>query len=380
MKIYFFGADYPPTGGGIATYSYEWIQSTAMHDEVEVIEVLIFGNRNPRSESLGKKVAVITLRNIGFLYVGYKVFSSFWKNRDYDIFHSFNLFPVGFWVTFWGKIFRKKTCVAFYGTDACDTSASVKTFLLKKWTLRNVSLPITISDFTKRATEKRYSLGSDRIKVIYPVVPQALLFGTKSAEEDREIFKIKKTYNISDNTFVIISVCRLVKRKGVEYLIRAVAEIRDKDIRLLIIGDGPEKDNLINLVNILDIRDRVFILGKVKDIIPFYRIGSVSTLVSYNLVDDGDFEGLGLVLLEAQSYGVPVIGTRSGGVPEAFEENTTGLLVFPQDVKALENAVRMMIDDREMRDRLAENTHSFLERRFGFKNTICRYIELCKSL
>src|SRR3989338_216292 len=361
MKIYFFGADYPPTGGGIATYSYEWIQSTAMHDEVEVIEVLIFGNRNPRSESLGKKVAVITLRNIGFLYVGYKVFSSFWKNRDYDIFHSFNLFPVGFLVTFWGKIFRKKTCVAFYGTDACDTSASVKTFLLKKWTLRNVSLPITISDFTKRATEKRYSLGSDRIKVIYPVVPQALLFGTKSAEEDREIFKIKKTYNISDNTFVIISVCRLVKRKGVEYLIRAVAEIRDKDIRLLIIGDGPEKDNLINLVNILDIRDRVFILGKVKDIIPFYRIGSVSTLVSYNLVDDGDFEGLGLVLLEAQSYGVPVIGTRSGGVREAFEENTTGLLVFPQDVKALENAVRMMIDDREMRDRLAENTHSFLE-------------------
>lgn len=97
-------------------------------------------------------------------------------------------------------------------------------------------------------------------------------------------------------------------------------------------------------------------------------------------MDDGDFEGLGLVLLEAQSYGVPVIGSRSGGIPETFEDGVTGILVEEQDIEELSRAIIKLKDNKILQKNLSANTRSFLERRFGYSNTINKYIELCKSL
>ncbi len=375
MKIHYFGADYPPTGGGISTYSFEWIEAVSKQDQIESIKVLIFDNKNPREESLGEKVRVKTVSGINFLYVGLKVFQRFWSMGDFDIFHSFNLFPVGFWVVFWGKVFRKKTIVSFYGTDANDTSGSFKTFFLKKYTFKNASSMITISEYTKQATLMKYGLNEKSIKVIYPVVPSSLLYQNQGDDQE-----IRKTYNLSDSDFVIVSVCRLVKRKGVEFLIQAISKIKDQNIHLFVIGNGKEKDGLVKLVSDLGLEKTVHILGKVKDIVPFYKIANVSTLVSYTLPDDGDFEGLGLVLLEAQSYGVPVIGSRSGGIPEAFEDKVTGIVVEPRNVDEIANAILKMKNDREYTKLLAKNTKVFLESRFGVKNTVIRYIELCSSL
>jgi glycosyltransferase involved in cell wall biosynthesis len=349
MKIVFFGADYPPTGGGIATYSYEFIENVKAQSKIDKVDMLMFDNKNVR-----------------FLDVGYKIFKFFLRNRDFDIYHSLNLFPVGFWVVFWGKIFRKKTIVTFYGTDANDTSASGKTAKLKGWTLRNASSLITISEFTKKATEKKYSLKENKIKVIYPTVP-------KLKESSEKI-------NIPDDAFVIVSVARLVKRKGIEFLVRAVSQMKDQNVKVFIIGDGKERDNLVNLVSELKLQNQVSILGKVLDIVPYYRRANVACLVSYNIIEDGDFEGLGLVLLEAQSYGVPVIGSQSGGIPEALLENVTGLVVKPRDVDSLANVLLRLRNDKDLARTLSSNTKGFLEKRFGVKNTIEKYIELCNGL
>ena len=374
MKIYFFGADYPPTGGGIATYSSEQMHAFSQNKEVSLIKALIFNNKDPRKEEPWQNVEVKTLSKIGFFYVGIKVFIEFWKSGDFNIFNSLNLFPVGFWVVVWSKVFRKKTIVTFYGTDANDTSASGKTGFLKKWTLKNASMAVTISNFTKQITEKKYNLKDERIKVIYPVVPKIHI------SNDNSINNIKEVYGINDDTFVIVSVCRLVKRKGVEFLIKAVKQMNDNNIKLFVIGDGPEKENLIKLVDDLKLKDRVSILGKVEDTVPFYKIANVATLVSFSMDNEGDFEGLGLVLLEAQSYGVPVIGSRSGGIPEAFDDGVTGLVVEPKDVKGLAQALLKLKNNKQLSESFSKNTVEFLDSRFGIKNTIDRYIELCRSL
>ncbi len=385
MKILFFGADYPPTGGGIATFSYELIHFTSKHDEVEKIKVVIFGNSDPRSEKLDSKIDLITYKKINFFYTGWKTLFVFIKNKDYDIFHSLNLFPIGFWIALWSKVFRKKSLVTFYGTDACDARASKKTLILKKWTISNVLQALTISEFTKNQTNIKYKFKDNLIKVIYPIVPKALLSSnyTKNngnGNSDSDVLQIKNSYSIDNNTFVIISVARLVKRKGTEFLIKAVSKINDDNIKLFIIGNGPEKENLTKLVTDLNLNNKVFILGKVDDIIPYYNLAHVSVLPSYMMVDDGDFEGLGLVLLEAQSYGVSVIGTRSGGIPEAFDDGITGILVEEQDIEGLEKALIKLKDNRELLNTFSSNTKSFLEKRFGYDNTINKYIELCKSL
>lgn len=378
MKIYFFGADYPPTGGGIATYSYEWIQAVALNFSTTDVRVLIFGNKKPRHEN-NFKIEIRTVRSINFLYIGMKVFLAFLIHYKYDVFHSLNLFPVGFWVAFWGKVFRKKTFVTFYGTDANDAKASKKTLLVKSWTLHNVTHAITISNFTKDQTEKKYKLKIGRIKVIYPVVPKYLINRGKNKNDD-QIEKIKKSYDINDEQFVILSISRLVRRKGIEYLIQAVRDMNDKNVRLLIIGEGPEKEKLQSIVSLYGMRNRAFFLGNVKDISSFYAIANVSALVSYSIPEEGDFEGLGLVLLEAQSYGLPVIGSDSGGIPEAFEHEKTGLLVPPQNIEKIKEALVLLKVDKDFRFLLSKNTTEFLDKRFGFDNTIKRYIELCEGI
>ncbi len=380
MKIFFFGADYPPTGGGIATFTYELIHAVSKHKEVSNIRVLIFGNKHPRTETIENRTHIVTLKKIGFFYVGWETFKAFIRNRGYEIYHSLNLFPTAFWVVVWGKIFKRKTIVTFYGTDACDTSASRKTALLKKWTLKNASQALTISEFTKKQTEKKYNFKDDIIKFTYPIVPKTLLYINRDTDNNLTIDLIKNKYNINQDTFIIISVARLVKRKGTEFLIRAVSKIHDDNVKVFIIGNGPEKDSLMKLVNDLNLSNKIFILGKVDNIIPYYLMAHVSVLSSYMLMDDGDFEGLGLVLLEAQSYGVPVIGSRSGGIPETFEDGVTGILVEEQDIEELSRAIIKLKDNKILQKNLSANTRSFLERRFGYSNTINKYIELCKSL
>src|SRR5574343_64925 len=244
MKIIFIGADYPPTGGGIATFSFELIHSVSTHKDVQNIKAYIFGNKNPRIENVNSKLRIDTFMSINFFYTGIKILSIYLKNWKYDVFHSLNLFPTAFWTVFWGKIFGKKTLITFYGTDACDTTASSKTLFLKKWTISNATKALTISDFTQAQTEKKYGFGKDLIKVLYPIVPKILIKENESSNQVDDIeakndFKTKN--NIDDNTFIVISVARLVKRKGTEYLIRAMSEIKDKNIILFVIGDGPEK-------------------------------------------------------------------------------------------------------------------------------------------
>ncbi len=380
MKIIFFSADYIPTGGGIATYVHELVHNTYSHPLVTDTKLIVFGNKNPRKEQFENglgKLYIKTYSSINFLYTGIMVFFYFINNFKYDIFHSLNLFPLGFWTVFWGKIFNKKTIITFYGTDACDTKASTKTLFLKKWSIVNSSLPLTISDFTKTQVEKRYNLNPNLIKFIHPIVPEIML---KNNKDNFDIDKIKSENNIEKDDFVILTVSRLVKRKGTDDLIKAIGILNDNNIKLLIIGDGKERENLEKLIIDNNLSKNVRLLGKVKDITPYYHLADVFALTSYIIENDGDFEGFGLVMTEAQSYGLPVIGTKSGGIPETFNHMQTGILLPERDIKAIANAIKQIKDDDVLQKTMSDNTKDFLINNFGYKNSINKYIELCKSL
>ncbi len=367
MKIFFFGSDYPPTGGGISTHTKEWLSALAQEGGIKV-RAIIFGNKEPRTEKVGGIIELTALRSVNFFYVGYKIYREMKKYLHYDVFHSFNLFPVGFWVVFWAKYFRKKSVLTFYGADACDMYTSTKVVKMQRFALKYATWAVTISEFTKERVIGKYNLLRP-IRVIHPILP---------TYEKGQPMDVRKKLHLDSSDFVVISVSRLAKRKGIEYLIEGISKINDSQVKLIIVGGGPERENLEKLVQKLNLSSRVIFTGKVPMLAPYYKAANIGALVSYSN-PEGDFEGLGLVLLEAQSYGLPVIGSRSGGIPEAFEGGKTGLLVPEKNPDAIAAAIQKLKNDRQLYDSMSKATGEFLEREFGRENTIGMYLKMLRG-
>ncbi len=362
MKIYFFGSDYPPTNGGISTYTTNLLGAMSRESGVEG-RARIFGNKNPRTETLNNQLEIILVRSVNFFYVGWRILIDIITHHDYDVLYALNLFPIGFWVIFWSKIFHKKGIITFYGADACDTRTSKKVVWLQKWAITHAYKAITISIFTRDAVVKKYGIIGNNIEVVYPLLPQV---------KNEKIVPVatRSDMGLALDDFVVVSICRLVKRKGVEYLIDALSMSDDVKIKAIIVGDGDERAGFEDRVREAGLADRIKFVGKAPDLTPYYSIADCVTLLSYMRKEEGDFEGLGLVLLEAQSYGVPVIGTISGGIPEAFVNDKTGIAVSEREARAVLDAILKLKDDVGLHQSMSMATTGFLITRFGKKNTI----------
>jgi glycosyltransferase involved in cell wall biosynthesis len=136
-----------------------------------------------------------------------------------------------------------------------------------------------------------------------------------------------------NNEFAIMTVARLEKRKGLEFLIKALPELNFPFVCLLI-GDGEERDNLKDLSKKLGVGDKVRFLGQIgnKEIPGYLVAADCFILPSLE-------EGFGIVILEAMAAGLPVIGSDIGGIKDIIEDGRTGLLVEPANPKALAGAI-----------------------------------------
>ena len=372
MKIFFFGSDYAPTGGGIATYTQEFLGSLIGEPRV-VGRVKIFGNREPRTFDLSENITVTTVQSVNFFYVGFQILWDMLGARDYDVYHSFNLFPVGFWVVFWSRALGKKSILTFHGADACDRRTSKKVLFLEKLSIVHATRAITVSNFTKNKVVERFGISGKNIEVMYSVLP-------RFEKIEGMMENVREKFGIAQDDFVILTVARLVKRKGVEYVIEALSKINDPKVKLIIAGDGKERASLEALVLELKISERIFFAGKVPRLTPYYKTANIFVLASYIIEEEGDFEGLGLVLLEAQSHGLPVVGTQSGGIPEAFEKGKTGLLVPERDAQALADAFLRLKKDKQLSESMSTETSHFLAKRFGRDIAVGRYLKLLSVL
>jgi phosphatidylinositol alpha-1,6-mannosyltransferase len=149
---------------------------------------------------------------------------------------------------------------------------------------------------------------------------------------------------------LLLSVGRLQARKGHDLALRALASLPDRArFRYVIVGDGPEAERLRELAVELGIAGQVTFTGPADaDELPAYY-AAADIFVHPNRVEHGDFEGFGIVFLEAAATGIPAIGGRSGGVPEAVEDGVTGLLVSGEDVVELRDAILRLARSASLR-------------------------------
>jgi phosphatidyl-myo-inositol dimannoside synthase len=202
-----------------------------------------------------------------------------------------------------------------------------------------------------RATgELAQEFGAKRVEVLAP--------GTLPGGPDptrAEGPGLRERYDLGDRPLVL-SVSRLVPRKGHEVLLRAVARAHERrpDLALAIVGEGPDRGRLERLAEELGLRGHAFLPGRLAGgaLSQAFSEATLFALLSHHRPERTWWEGFGIVFREAGRFGLPVVGTRAGGIPDAVEDGVNGLLVEPEDADAAAAAILRVVEDPELRGRL----------------------------
>ncbi len=166
----------------------------------------------------------------------------------------------------------------------------------------------------------------------------------------------------------LLFVGRLVERKGAHVAIEALELLRRKsrDAALTIVGDGPERASLERLVRDKGLSESVTFRGRLPTEHVARELAQADLFVMPAVTDwKGEQEGFGLVLVEAMMSGVPVVASRSGGIPDIVRNGETGLLVPERDPAALAAAIGQLLEDAQLRQRLARAAAHDVARRFA---------------
>ena len=170
--------------------------------------------------------------------------------------------------------------------------------------------------------------------------------------------KLREEYNVSKEEFVLLSVGRHVPRKKFDTVIKAIGEIKKKrpDIKLkyFLIGEGEETPKLKELAKKLNLEDIIKFLGSLdhKIKIRYYKLSDLFVMTSS--VEKHSIEGFGIVFLEANAVGNPVIGGRAGGAVDAIIDGETGLLVNPQDPNDIAEKICWLFENKQEAERMGQ--------------------------
>jgi glycosyltransferase involved in cell wall biosynthesis len=176
-----------------------------------------------------------------------------------------------------------------------------------------------------------------------------------------------------NETPVILSVGRLVEKKGFPYLLDALALLKEREVafRCKLIGDGPELKPLRRQIHDLDLAADVELPGakNQEEVLEQYRRADVFVLPSI-IQGDGDRDGIPNVLLEAMATGLPVVSTSISGIPELVRSGENGLLAESRNARELSAALELLLSDRALRERIAKQGRETVTEQFSTATTV----------
>jgi len=175
---------------------------------------------------------------------------------------------------------------------------------------------------------------------------------------------VRAVHSLTDRP-VIVCISRLMKRKGQDVLIRAMFQVNKAvpGAALLIVGGGPERKNLQRLVSASHLDGDVIFAGSVPwaKLPEHYAAGDVFAMPCRTRNGGLDVEGLGIVYLEASATGLPVVGGRSGGAPDAVREGVTGFSVDGNDVDQVAQRLIELLNDRDRAHQMGQAGRVWVE-------------------
>jgi phosphatidylinositol alpha-1,6-mannosyltransferase len=193
---------------------------------------------------------------------------------------------------------------------------------------------------------------------------------------------LMELYHLDAAWPVFVSVCRLLEKKGIDQAIRAFAELAKThpEARYLIVGTGSYEAALRAIARECGVQDRVIFAGDVTDddLVAHYCLGDVFVMPNRELAN-GDTEGFGLVFLEANSCGLPVIAGRDGGSQDAVQDGVNGLVVDGTSVAAIAAAMTALLDDPALAARLKQGATT-ISQAADWRRKTETFLQACEQL
>ena len=261
-----------------------------------------------------------------------------------SIIHAGDLYPPGL-IAVLLRYLLKIPFVAFsHGEDITLTEEYRYQSKVRNYIYRTADAVIANAEFSRQGL-LRNGIPNSRIHKITPAVDSGR-FRPQSPRPD-----LVRRFQLAGK-FTILTVARLVPRKGHDKVLQALAQLAREvgELRYLIVGRGPEQQGLQFKASELGLSHLVEFVGYVpeEELPDYYNLCDV--MVMPNQEERGDLEGFGMVFLEANACGKPVIASRSGGASEAVEDSVTGLLIEnPKDSHELYSALKRFQQNPELR-------------------------------
>jgi phosphatidyl-myo-inositol dimannoside synthase len=270
--------------------------------------------------------------------------------------------------------------VVAHGADLLLLEAKMRRSVLKRWTAQRIlaRCAVVVANSRWTADLARAVLTSLGCHALAADVRVVHLGTTPSRfRPGIDATPVRRTYGLDGGPW-LLTVARLDFHKGIDTVIRALPAIRAAvpGTRYAVAGVGSRRDALAALVAELGLADAVRLLGFVPDadLPALYGAADVFVLASgrHGLL----VEGFGISCVEASACGLPVIGSRSGGIPEAVREGETGLLVDPDDPSAVAGAAVRLLQDEALRRRLGAAGREAVERYYNWDRVTADLIRI----
>jgi glycosyltransferase involved in cell wall biosynthesis len=258
-----------------------------------------------------------------------------------------------------------------YGTEIFDVPG--KSILHKYFIKTNLMYYDQICSTSQMMASRTEKLISFRKSVI--VTP----FGV----DTKEFVKLNSN-NREKNTITIGTVKRLTNKYGIDTLIRAFSVVKkyldeqgDVSVKLLIVGDGSEKQALINLASDLGLATEVEFTGYVPNKLVKNYLNNIDVFVALSRLES---ESFGVAVVEASAMSIPVVCSHIGGLPDVVKDGETGFLVEVDNVKSAAERILELVLDEDLRNRMGSNGRNFIQSKYSFELNADLLIEVHNGL
>ena len=379
LKILVINYEFPPlgAGGGVATYdlALEWEKYgrvdvlTSNYKGLDSFEN-VKGINIFRTKVLFRKSrdAASFISMFSFLITGFITGFKLCKRNRYDIINTHFAVPSGPLGYILGKLFKIPNVLSLHGGDIYDPSKRLsphRSFIfgrIVKFILNRADKIVAQSSNT-RDNAVTYYKPNKEIKII-PLAFHPPIMGRKGRD----------SIGLDKDSFYFITICRLVKRKSIDTILHAMSEINNKKIKFLVMGEGPEKDFLVNLTDELGLNDRVKFLGFIANEDKYVYLKNSNSFILVSM-----HEGFGIVFMESMFIGLPIISSNHGGQVDFLEDEENALLIDVGDVEACKKGMLRVYKDKELRRKMYTKNKKKVKDFYG-EGVAYEYIKIFREL
>ena len=216
----------------------------------------------------------------------------------------------------------------------------------------------------------KFLISKNKFILIYHGI-KTIEFLEKEKAQEFLISRFEEQAPLPQDAFWIGTISELTKNKGIEFALRAIAQLKNLNLHFIIIGEGELKNHLKKLAEDLGIENHIHFCGAIDNASKHLKAFDIFSLTSTT-------EALGYVLMEAGLAEIPVIASDVGGIPEIIEHYQTGVLIASENPDSIAQAIDKLLKDAPLRITLAQNLKEKVLTKFSFEKMIRETLRLYK--